>query len=720
MDINQVDIKDFDNGINFTVDAGLIHRLGNELVGRAETAVSELVKNSYDADANNVTLNFIDSDSLNGSLIIEDDGIGMNLEQLINGFMRLSSSDKFHNPVSPNYHRQRAGRKGIGRFATHRLGNKLVIITKTLNSEKALKLEVDWNKYRIDTDLTTIFNPISEIEVDFNFGTKLIIGDLRDAWSESQIKRVFRYVSDLLQPDYLSDRSTKLNIATKDSNGYFNVKCLKTNNSNSIVIASLDKMIFDNALGIIEGYISNGEGICEVSSKRFNIEDKIIVDGNFNLMNNVHFKVYYFIYNFEWYEGYIPKMEYLKISDIADENGGIKLYRNGFRVLPYGEKGNDWINIEKTNLKTQDNAYVPFNNNNFFGFVEIIDENGEIFEETSSREGLIENSALTQLTSFVNSSLRQATLRINSARFKEKQKRHTDNFQRAQNSNTKNDSRSTHQRLLELKGKDAETDNIIDEVIHQLEETEMLRVLAGIGLNIAEFTHEIRQFIPSFNGSINFLSNQNLTDAAKESLLNLKENFNRFKTYTSYIDNTITQNVNREKQPQNIRKLIAEFKKIISFELNSLSVEFVEEFYGYDLYTDSMHPSEWSSILYNLYTNSKKAIKRASQEKGIIKIIGGKENGKIYLEFMDNGDGIPDKNQDRIFDAFFTTSSPGSSDSSKNESITGTGLGLKIVKDIILAYYGNINVIEPDPEFKTCIRIEIPEATKETLEKYGY
>jgi signal transduction histidine kinase len=720
METKQFDINDFNNGINFSVDAGLINRLGNELVGRAETAVSELVKNSYDADANNVTLNFIDSDSLNGSLIIKDDGIGMNLDQLINGFMRLSSSDKFHNPISPNYHRQRAGRKGIGRFATHRLGNKLTIITKTLGAQKALKLEVDWNKYRVDTDLTTIYNPISEIDSDFEFGTELIIDDLRDIWTESQIKRVFRYVSDLLQPDYLSDRSTKLNIATKNSNGYFTVKCLKTNNSNSIIIASLDKMIFDNALGIIEGYISNGEGVCEVTSKRFNIDDKIIVEGNFDLMNNIHFKVYYFIYNFEWYEGYIPKMEYLKISDIADENGGIKLYRNGFRVLPYGEKGNDWINIEKTNLKTQDNAYVPFNNNNFFGFVEIVDEKGEVFEETSSREGLIENSALTQLTSFVNSALRQATLRINSARFKEKQKRNTNNSQNNQNSNSKNDSRSTQQRLLELKGKNPETDDIIDEVIHLLEETEMLRVLAGIGLNIAEFTHEIRQFIPSFNGSINFLSSQNLTDSAKESLLNLKENFNRFKTYTSYIDNTITQNVNREKQPQNLRKLISEFKKIISFELNSLSISFTEEFYGYDLYTESMHPSEWSSILYNLYTNSKKAIKRANQEEGIIKIICGKDDGIIYLEFMDNGDGIPLKNQDRIFDAFFTTSTPSSMDSNRNESITGTGLGLKIVKDIIQAYYGNINVIEPDTQFSTCIRIEIPEATKETLEKYGY
>lgn len=82
--------------IGFTVDAGLIDRLGRELVGRAETAVSELVKNSYDADATEVKVTFIDSDIIGGSLVIEDNGVGMNEFQLEQGFMRISSTDKVH------------------------------------------------------------------------------------------------------------------------------------------------------------------------------------------------------------------------------------------------------------------------------------------------------------------------------------------------------------------------------------------------------------------------------------------------------------------------------------------------------------------------------------------------------------------------------------------------------------------------------------------------
>lgn len=78
--------------VRFSVDAGIINRLGKELVGRGETAISELIKNAYDAEASYVKLIFKDAISPGGTLIIEDDGLGMSYEELINGFMRISSS----------------------------------------------------------------------------------------------------------------------------------------------------------------------------------------------------------------------------------------------------------------------------------------------------------------------------------------------------------------------------------------------------------------------------------------------------------------------------------------------------------------------------------------------------------------------------------------------------------------------------------------------------
>jgi len=595
--------------VSFTVDAGIINRLGKELVGRAETAVSELVKNAYDADARSVKLLFINTESEGGELHIVDDGNGMTYGQLIDGFMRLSSSDKIHNPVSPVFKRLRAGKKGIGRFATQRLGSELTIITKSRDSEVALRLDIDWKQYSIDQDLSSINNTVEEVSVDFEQGTHLIINGLRESWTEAQIKRVFRYVSDLLQPNYISESSSQLNIATKNKEESFLVECYQVIDGEFYRIADIDQMVFDNALGVIEGEIENGKGFCKVKSDRFEVNDEINIEGDFSYIKSIHFKVYYFIYKYEWYEGFIPKMEYNRITSFGSENGGIRLYRNGFRVLPYGEKGNDWLNLDKTSIKANSRAHVPFNNNNFFGFVEVIDPQGEIFEETSSREGLIESEPFEQLTNFINKSLRISAQRINSARLTEKKSK--TKSKPSSKPDEKKSIKSTKDKLTELKGDSEEKDDIIDEIILELEEIEMLRVLAGIGLNIAEFTHEIRQFIPSFNGSIDYLLSLSLSEDVNETLINLQKNFNRFKSYTNYIDHTLSQNSNREKKPIKLRKILDDFMDIMSNDMFDEKIDYDIQYYGYDLYTIPMHPSEWTSILYNLYTNSKKAIKRA-------------------------------------------------------------------------------------------------------------
>ena len=179
---------DIDN-IRFSVDAGVIDRLGSELVARQETAVSELVKNSYDADATKVNIKFENSDEIRGTLYIEDNGTGMNREQLINGFMRISSSSKIHNPISETYKRKRAGQKGIGRFAVQRLAEKLTITTQTENDDTALVLSINWNEYANDLDLNAITNKIFTKPKTKEKGTVLKIEDLKDKWSEASIKR---------------------------------------------------------------------------------------------------------------------------------------------------------------------------------------------------------------------------------------------------------------------------------------------------------------------------------------------------------------------------------------------------------------------------------------------------------------------------------------------------------------------------------------------------
>lgn len=402
---NELSKYDKDN-IRFSVDAGVIDRLGSELVARQETAVSELIKNAYDADATHVKLIFKNTSSVGGRLYISDNGSGMSRDELINGFMRIASTSKIHNKYSSKFKRNRAGQKGIGRFAVQRLGQKLIIRTQSNESDIALELSIDWKDYQNDTDLFSISNSIKEIPQLPNSGTTLIIDDLSDKWSKASIKRIYRYISEIIQPFSLSD---DINYSNND----FTVTLSKIENEISEEIADSRLNVYDYATAIIDGKISdNGIGHFNIYSEKLDIDESGFIGNDpnndnvpFSKLNNVKFRAYYFIYK----SNLIPKMHETAIQKLASQFGGIKLYRNSFRVLPYGEAGDDWLKLDAS---TRRRTLLPVHANiNFFGFVEITDNNNQ-FQETSSREGLIENDAFIQLQNFVYRSILTSVVRI--------------------------------------------------------------------------------------------------------------------------------------------------------------------------------------------------------------------------------------------------------------------------------------------------------------------
>ena len=238
----------------------------------------------------------------------------------------------------------------------------------------------------------------------------------------------------------------------------------------------------------------------------------------------------------------------------------------------------------------------------------------------------------------------------------------------------------------------------------------MLRILAALGLVIGEFVHEVKRFLPGFDTDTRFL--KKAVKEYAEALIRverLETNIKSFTAYTSYFDRAISRNVFRELEPIELRNAVNDFIDVVKKDIERSGIILHKPIFNdFDLYTIPMHPSEWSSILFNFYTNSKKAIKR-NGVKGELFIKCGREDDKVYLEFSDNGDGISEKDQDKIFNAFFTTSSASSHQDSDMDSLTGTGLGLKIIKDIIESYNGNIYVAETENNFSTTIRVEIPE-----------
>jgi len=737
-----------DEQVRFSIDAGLIDRLGKELVARQETAVSELVKNCYDADANNVTLSFIDSDIIGGTLKIQDDGDGMNREELVNGFMRISSTDKLHNPVSRTYKRKRAGQKGIGRFAVQRLGNKLTIITQTLDSDDALMLTIDWDDYKGDTNLGSISNTLKIIPKKREKGTTLIISGLRERWSEAAIQRIYNYVSDIIQPFALTERKniedqTRID-DTKDSG--FKTKFVKINDTVSKSIGNELLQFHSSAVATIEGWIDEtGIGVYTIESNKLDINEIGQIGNNpddntipFDKLKNVKFRAYYFIYDSDL----VPKMQSTKIKKLAQSQGGIRLYRNGFRVLPYGEPSNDWLKLDKS-LRTR--SILPSHgNNNFFGFVELTDDENN-FNETSSREGLTENDELIQLQNFIYRTIITGVIKVAEIRnvkvTTSQSKNEKGNWEKIEfrikniahtleelDKELENDTGSVEAKKRRKKRVKKVQDALEEIKKIQKEEQEktfkersMLRVLSSVGLTIAQFIHEIKYYMDNIQSDIRFLVIElQQQQSALERINILNDNFSAFHTYTSYFDNVVSQNVIRELIPLDLRNIVKPFLNSISADASKSGINFEEpQFNKYRLFTKPMHPSEWSSILFNFYTNSKKAIKRANVT-GKILIECGEFNDKVYLEFSDNGDGISVENEEKIFDEFFTTtSSERFEDINEHTEILGTGLGLKIVRDIIKSYRGNVSVVSPKGDYATCIRIEIPKATDKDIEKYG-
>lgn len=709
--------------VRFSADASLISRLGEQLVARQETAVSELVKNAYDADATYARLIFSGTERLGGRLHIRDDGVGMDRTELVDGFMRLASRSKIQHPRSLLFDRQRAGRKGIGRFAAQRLGNVLTLVTQTENAEKALQVKIDWRDFEVEGNLFRIASRIEEIDKDRPKGTTLIIDGLRETWSDAQIQRVYRYIQDLVQPFPLAPVA-KNSRSRKDPG--FTVVLSRLVGVKEVEVASEDKMLFQHAVARITGTVNEkGVATWRIESSRLKIDEREALSAHsktpgvaFSILRKVNFTAHYFI----WSE--VPPLVAPALKELVRTRGGIRLYRNGFRVLPYGEADNDWLQLDET---SRQRAVLPaIANINWVGFVEIRDAEGRYFEETSSREGLLHNAAYEELVTFVLASLKAATLRVAAARGR-----------KGKAGKSRKDKLPPSERLKEVANdldgiaekidKDAKRlgqstppestvlrdfarrvrleANTTTELIQELA---MLRVLGGLGLTIAVFTHEVSHRLLNLSAKVrNVVAKLGDENPARKLLDDVSAHVDLLESYTGYFDSAVSENVRRELREQDIGvilwRFIREFTPAIERDNISFDSPAIREELG--LVSRPMHPSEWTSILTNLLTNSIKAIRaRTGTAKGRIFIGAWREDDILFLDFADNGIGIPANNEERIFDAFFTTTGGGEI----TGGLPGTGLGLTIIRDIIVAAGGDIYVAPPPEGYSTCLRIEIP------------
>jgi Histidine kinase-, DNA gyrase B-, and HSP90-like ATPase len=194
----------------FKVDANAILTLGRNSIKDHTTAVVELIKNAYDADADKVELS-IQSKAPNGGLIrIADNGHGMSDRDIENSWLRIGFSEKVSNRTTPNFGRRKTGEKGIGRLSADRLGSLLEVKTKS-HASVATGIVVDWTKFE-DAGLEVGSIPLKapddprpkipgvKAPSRTATGTELLIQTLRQRWTPNDIEQLHAELSLLLPP----------------------------------------------------------------------------------------------------------------------------------------------------------------------------------------------------------------------------------------------------------------------------------------------------------------------------------------------------------------------------------------------------------------------------------------------------------------------------------------------------------------------------------------
>lgn len=540
------------NYAHFSVDAGHIARLGLELVAKQQTALAELVKNAYDADATEAKVTFKNADDVGGTLEIWDNGTGMSREELIDGFMRLSTTAKQTRPISPIFGRRRAGRKGIGRFAAQRLGEHLTVVTQKEGSKEALRLSIDWNAFKSGLDLQVVRNRTETIRPRDVPGTTLTIERLRDAWNEVDLRSSYQSIIELVQPFPLS-RLPRPSAPQRDPG--FTATFLRDAEDKPTIVADPWSEYFQYALAAITGSVDvKGKAVYHLRSHRYGINEYIKPKERTKTLAGVRFRAYYFI------PTEIPKQIRSTVTNRLRESGWIRVYRNSFRILPYGEQYNDWLGLDTSSRRRR--ILPPHANLNFLGFVELTDPTGQRFEETSSREGLVENAAYRDLQRFVYSGVVQLVLRIASARGKKQQaggsKQRTSPLELAEDiigDLPAGADPSTAGRILQL-GQAGE---------ELLRELRMMRILATLGLTLAEFTHEVALGFAALAADIATLRDEFAGNKEAVRLAGrLTRQVSSLTSYIDYFEETVRDNVSHEMHPVDVGDIVREFEELVA------------------------------------------------------------------------------------------------------------------------------------------------------------
>jgi hypothetical protein len=374
--------------LRFDIKTGMKNIIGRDLITDDFIAIYELVKNSYDAYADYVKIAFTKNE-----IIIADNGKGMSKEDLEKKWFAVAYSAKKDKTEDNNLKRDShlnnlksrrfyAGAKGVGRFSCDRLGEDLELITSKIESNITFKVNVDWREFEKDAQQSfgSVEIPFEEIESrsifpqSKSYGTSLKIKNLNSTWDKTKLQELRRSLEKLINP-FSKVNSFKIEIAAEEF-----IELDKNSGNNLKINGIIDNSIL-KVLDIKTTQI-------DLNVKGNTITTKIIDRGTLiyyieepnnyiSLIDDLEINLYFLNRS--------AKINFGKLMDIEPTNyGNVFLFKNGFRVQPYGNVGDDSWQLD--NRKQQ--GYNRFlGTRDLFGKVDLTTENFEQFKEVSSRDG---------------------------------------------------------------------------------------------------------------------------------------------------------------------------------------------------------------------------------------------------------------------------------------------------------------------------------------------
>lgn len=700
--------------LTFKSQARIIRTLGDRLISGEVAAIIELVKNAYDADAK---VCYIEINPAKDSLIIKDDGHGMSLLDVQTKWAELGTDNKFRNTVTKSG-RTVLGNKGIGRLAAAKLGRYLKI-QSTVASDNGLKSitvdGIDWDAFseKEDTYIDDIKFYVEETLGREVAGTELIVTGLNQDWSKEKLNTLVRELRKLISPisqDDDFDIYLNLDAFTQIFNGFDGSELIngqQTLFSRIEEEAQIDRNkiepfpLLDACDYTFEAEYSANKltGTLKINDAKIEHQIEVSIDEDIDLGSgliqlNIFDRDADSLQNTFVKAGIISKEDKksLRLQDARrhiDELSGIAIYRNKFRVRPYGDKDADWLNLAERRVQ---NPSKCLEQKQVSGLIVVDTSEKSGLIERSSREGFEHNDHYNAFKTLLLRALNEVeNLRYAHNARTGKNRKHPAaavksafSSLREQADLTKIENFSdefSEEKKIEFKAAVTEYKTSLDKLIDIIQERQsILEARSTLGFILAEVVHEAKHPTSAVGSNLLSLSkrvrnkwNEDITSNVSEELL---QNFSQDIDHISSLESLLKRldpliNVRRKKSYEfSVYEAVKKSLLLYQDRANRAGVTIHHEKPQDDYQMNGLEV-DLSTAIINLIDNSLYWHEQRKIEKPFIKIQYTDDSNALFVSIEDNAGGISEKYKDAIFNVGFTT---------KEE---GAGLGLSIAREAL-------------------------------------